>query len=128
MPDSEYNSWIMKAKLDATSGKLILSDPDTQSIKIKSGFVASIVELTENTLLMHFPPTDLLIARDWKVTNKILDPDSGNIMKYQLLPIMDYDQSFPFAILSGFKCVSILNIETSVMMPLIQTEVQTSFG
>ena len=84
-------SWITKAKLDAASGELVLSDPDTQSILIKAGEVQTIVELPKNTHLMHFHPTDLLIARDWKVTNRIVDPDSGNQLKIQLLPIIDYD-------------------------------------
>ena len=84
-------SWITKASLDAASGELVLSDPDTQSILIEGGEVQSIVELPKNTLLMHIYPTDLLIARDWKVTNKIVDPDSGNTKKHQLLPILDYD-------------------------------------
>ena len=77
--DSRHISWITKAQLDANSGQLVLSDPDTKSILIEGGDVRSIVELPKNTLLIHTSPTDLLIARDWKVTNKILDPDSGNI-------------------------------------------------
>ena len=89
--DPDDISLITKASLDATTGELVLSDPDTQSIHIDGGDVQSIVELPKNTLLMHIHPTDLLIARDWKVTNKIVDPDSGNNDKYQLLPIIGYD-------------------------------------
>ena len=80
--DPKYKSWITKASLDAASGELVLSDPDTQSILIERGDLRSIVELPKNMLLMHFNPTDLLIARDWKVTNKIVDPDTGNGMKF----------------------------------------------
>ena len=80
--DPGYNSWLSKSFYDEKSKQLTLRDPDHNSLWIKNNEVRSILEFMKDRLLIHVSPTDLLIAIDWKVVQRIIDSDKGNIQKF----------------------------------------------
>ena len=86
-------------------------------------------EFPPNGIILNNFPTELIILRDWKVTNVISDPVSGNSRKCWLetLPCFDYDKC-PFLIASGNLTYNIVNLKTATMQILIQEAVPNWFG
>ena len=71
-------------------------------------------------LLIHISPTDLLVAIDWIVIHKIIDPEKGNGLKFQLTLFANFDaESLPFVAISGNETLNILNMKTYKMQALV---------
>ena len=58
---------------------------------IKDEYVDSVLEFATNSLIIHVAPTDLLIAKDWRVVGVIKETESENIQKLMLLPFPMFD-------------------------------------
>ena len=77
------NSWLAKARYNAASEKITLVEPQSRSLLIYKEQVQSILEVSEGKLLIAVYNLDILLTTDYSVTRRVVDPDSGNINKYQ---------------------------------------------
>ena len=77
---------MTKATFDGASNKITLVEPALKSVMIYKEEVWSILEVSEGNLVIHICRLDLLITSDFAVTQRVVDPDSGNIQKFQLVP------------------------------------------
>ena len=77
---------------------------------VKKASVYSICEFEEDGVLLQIHPTDILVARNWKVTSIIKDPEIGNTVKNQISILPSFgDENLPFAVISGQKSFSLIN-------------------
>ena len=74
-------------------------------------------------------PCNFLVLRNWKVTNKIIDPVPGNARKFWLKPLPNFDiEHCPFIISSGNATYNIVNVKSETMQILVQATVPNWFG
>ena len=87
-------------------------------------YVRALLVYAHNQMLVHVEPTDLLIVSDWKVTQLIKDPDSGNIQKFMLMPLPGFDKdTFPFVVCSGGKSMNLINVKNYQMQVMVNATV-----
>ena len=106
-------SWIIKSKFDGDTLEFTLVDPSEESILIEKESICSITEFVKGCMMIHVFNLDLLVIKDWEVIHRISDPDTGNIEKFQHLPLYDFDiDKYPFVLTSSYKSMSLVNIAT----------------
>ena len=114
------DSWIIKIEFDSDAKEFTLVEPSEDSILVKKETAASITEFARGSMLIAVFNLDLLVTKDWAVIHRISAPDIGNIQKYEHVPLSDFDlDKFPFVLTSGWKQISIVNIATGTIQPLI---------
>ena len=87
----------------------------------------SILEVSEGKLILHVYDKDILIVTDYAFTRRVVDPDSGNINKFQLVPFPgQLDKQF--IILSGLKTINVLNLESGQMSVLVKSPTYAFLG
>ena len=86
---------------------------------IKNVCVGCVVEYAENKLLLTGIEENYII-KDWQVVNVICDPGSDNF-SYMALPLPGFDEkTFPLIALCETEKISILNINSDTVKPLIK--------
>ena len=77
-----HQSWIVKARFDPDSEKMTLVEPESRSILLRKEQVWSILEVSEGKLAIAVYNKDILITTEYEVTERLVDPDSGNVEKF----------------------------------------------
>ena len=77
-----YESWVMKCKIDMNELKFTCEDPELYSTLFLHELVWSVCEYTANKMLVQIHPTDFLVVHDWNVVKRVLESEKGNIEKY----------------------------------------------
>ena len=80
------------------------------------------MEFAANSMIIHVKPTDLLIAKDWRVIGVIKETESENIEKFMLLPFPSFEaEEFPFILCAGRTSLNIVNVKEFKMQVLVRT-------
>ena len=91
-------------------------------MQLKDEHVHSVLEFAPNFMIIHVAPTDLLIAKDWRVIGVIKETESENFSKYMLLPFPSFEaEEFPFILCAGRTSLNIVNVKEFKMQVLIRT-------
>ena len=91
---------------------------------IKNEYVYSVLEFAANSMIIHVKPTDLLIAKDWRVIGVIKETESENVEKFMLLPFPSFEaEEFPFILCAGRTSLNIVNVKEFKMQVLVRTAI-----
>lgn len=97
-----------------------LGSTNDSAMVLKNEKVTAIHEYAANKLVMHLPPSEMLIAHKWKVVQIIKDHRGGNTLKQWLYPLPGFDkEAFPYILASGRESFNIVNVKTFSMQVLI---------
>ena len=124
---ARMHSYLTKCTFDEEEVKFEYIDPENRYI-FKNSMVEGLCEFPNGVILDNFPD-ELIIMRDWKITNIIVDPASGNSRKMwlELLPNFHNDKC-PYVIVSGNLTYNIVNLKTGTMHVLVPGTVPNWFG
>ena len=83
---------------------------------LQNEHVDSAFEFSINCFIITIRPRNLLIVKDWQVTQEIDDPVIENIGKYWICHLPFFNETtFPFLIVSGMKSFNLVNVQTGRM-------------
>ena len=72
-------SWVTEACFQSDKNQIILQDPAEKSILCENEQVWSLVEVAKERLVIHLADKDILLTKGWEPTQRVIDPDAGNI-------------------------------------------------
>ena len=73
------NSWVTEACFSSDQNQIILQDPAEKSILCENETVWSLIEVAKERLVIHLYNKDILLTKGWEPTQRVIDPDAGNI-------------------------------------------------
>ena len=73
------NSWVTESCFSSDKDQIMLQDPAEKSILCENEEVWSLVEVAKERLVIHFANKDILLTKGWEPTQRVIDPDAGNI-------------------------------------------------
>ena len=80
-------------------------------------------------MLACINPRDLLLIDSFCVTNRIIDFDQANHLKFQLIPIRCFDyETLPFVVSTGLTSINLINVKSATMQPLVKTKTECKTG
>jgi len=95
-------------------------DPKNQSMVFEEWYMLSLFEYASNKILATVPSTDLFLIQDFNLVKMISNHSYIDTAKLAAVPLLDFDEDkFPFLLLCGCHCLSIMNVKTGDHKPLI---------
>ena len=96
---------------------------------IKGPLIDSMLEFSDNQMLLTIYPSDLLIIEDFKRVRVINSINLGSRKKFWISPLPGFDiNSFPFLVCSGSQAYNLINVATGRTEPLIHASVSSIFS
>ena len=106
--------------------KLKCIDTKSNSVLLQDEVVQSVCEYAIDKMVISILLTDLLIVHSWEPVRLIKKDEPGNIQKYFIAPLPDFDEyKFPFLLCSGYEHFSLINIAEFRMQTLIDASCST---
>ena len=79
---------------------------------ISDELIYEVLEYARNKMVASVSPTDLLVIHDWSIVHRIVDPQPGNVQKYELLRFPNFDlATFPFILCRGHESINLVNVK-----------------